>query len=343
MYVHHTVLVDPDAPDNEWQTLEEVKSSMRRLQQIRPDLGLDVPYNMVAFCMSDDELVLCEGRGVGRTGAHTRNHNRSALGIAFQGDFEDQALPENIDAQLSAFAEWLRDLRNNQGFSKLGYSRPDDKQVWGHRDSPTASTACPGQKLYDKLTLIRFIDEEDDTALDKSTWRIVQLALQAQNPPLYAGKAIDGKPGKVYAYRNPCLRETHGARSARSHRHPQQSGRINMACNKRALVRDRRSRPDCRVSSSRLAQVFCSRFPLACDQAARCGIGPGPPSAQVGNSHLPVNASPRYVLLPVVLIVAAIVPHNFCHVEIVQLAFRLRNAVLTTAWVNHLATKRTER
>ncbi len=196
MYVHHTVIVDADATDNEWQTLEDVKSSMRRLQRMRPDLGLDVPYNMVAFCMSDGELVLCEGRGIGRTGAHTRNHNRSALGIAFQGDFEDQALPGNIDAQLTEFAEWLRDLRNNQGFSNLGNSRPDDKQVWGHRDSPTASTACPGQKLYDKLSLIRFIAEEDETAMDKSTWRIVQLALQAQNPPLYAGKAIDGKPGR---------------------------------------------------------------------------------------------------------------------------------------------------
>lgn len=196
VYVHHTVIVDPDTTANEWETLKEVKSMMRRLQRIRPDLGLDVPYNMVAFCMSDGELVLCEGRGVGRTGAHTRNHNRSALGIAFQGDFENKALPGNIDAQLIEFTQWLRDLRNNQGFSNLGNSRPDDKQVWGHRDSPTASTACPGKKLYNKLTLIRFIDEEAGTAMDKSTCRVVQRALQAQYPPLYAGKAIDGKPGR---------------------------------------------------------------------------------------------------------------------------------------------------
>lgn len=196
VYVHHTVIVDADTTANEWQTLNEVKSMMRRLQRIRPDLGLDVPYNIVAFCMSDGELVLCQGRGLGRTGAHTRNHNRSALGIAFQGDFEDKALPRNIDAQLTEFAAWLRDLRNNQGFSNLGNSRPDEKQVWGHRDSGTARTTCPGQRLYDKLTLIRFIDEEDETTMDKSTWRIVQRALQAQSPPLYAGKAIDGKPGR---------------------------------------------------------------------------------------------------------------------------------------------------
>jgi hypothetical protein len=194
--VHHTVIVDSDATANEWETLDEIKSSMRRLQKIRPDLGLDVPYNFVAFCMSDGGLVLCEGRGAGRTGAHTRNHNRSALGIAFHGDFENKALPGNIDAQLSEFAEWLRTLRNNQGFRNLGGLRPDNKQVWGHRDSRGANTVCPGQKLYSKLTLIRFIDDEDETAMDKSTWKLVQRALQAQNPPLYAGKKIDGKPGR---------------------------------------------------------------------------------------------------------------------------------------------------
>ena len=196
VYVHHSVIVDADATANEWETLDEVKSNMRRLQRIRPDLGSDIPYNMVAFCMSDGELALCEGRGLSRTGAHTRNHNRSALGIAFQGDFENNALPGNIDTQLADFAAWLRDLRNNQGFTNLGATRPDDKHVWGHRDSPTARTACPGQKLYDKLALIRFIDEEDETEMDKSTWKLVQRALQAQNPQLYAGKTIDGKPGK---------------------------------------------------------------------------------------------------------------------------------------------------
>ena len=196
VYVHHTVIVDADTTANEWETLKEVKSMMRRLQRIRPDLGLDIPYNMVAFCMSDGELALCEGRGLSRTGAHTRNHNRSALGIAFHGDFENEALPENIDAQLAEFAGWLRDLRYKQGFTQLGSVRPADKHVWGHRDSPTATTACPGQKLYDKLALIRFIDEEKETEMDQSTWKVVQRALQAQNPQLYAGKRIDGKPGK---------------------------------------------------------------------------------------------------------------------------------------------------
>ena len=129
VFVHHTVVVDADVTANEWEALAEVKSGMKRLQTIRPKLGLDVPYNFVAFCMADGELVLCEGRGADRTGAHTKNHNRSALGVAFQGDFENNPLPATIDAQLAEFTKWLRDLRYKQGFRNLGNKRPDNKQM----------------------------------------------------------------------------------------------------------------------------------------------------------------------------------------------------------------------
>lgn len=157
VYIHHTVITDTDTTANEWETLEDVKCRMRQLQQLRPDLGLDVPYNIVAFCMSDGELVLCEGRGLDRTGAHTKNHNRSALGIAFQGNFESESLPADLDSQLVDIARWLRILRNKRGFINLGNSRPNGRQVWGHRDAKSAGTVCPGQKLYDRLALIRFI------------------------------------------------------------------------------------------------------------------------------------------------------------------------------------------
>lgn len=196
VFVHHTVTVDNDWSPNEWETVNEVRARMQRLQRARPDLGLDVPYNFVAFCMHDGELLICEGRGINRTGAHTQHHNRSALGIAFQGDFENGTVPRHLEAQLSAMAVWLRQLRNSQGLTNLGQSRPDWAQVWGHRDAQAAHTACPGQILYDRLDRIRFIDEEDDIAMDKPTWKLVQRALQKQDPPLYAGKRIDGIPGR---------------------------------------------------------------------------------------------------------------------------------------------------
>ncbi len=194
--IHHTAtLHGKDAP-NEWPTLETVKDRMRWLQTARPDLGLDVPYNMVAFCMRDGGLVVCEGRGLERTGAHTKDRNRTALGIAFYGDFESGPAPRYFDRQIRMLASWLRTLRNEQGFAKLGYSRPADRQVWGHREIRSASTLCPGRALQDRLPQIRYIDEEDDTAMDRSTWKLVQRSLQAQEPPLYAGKRIDGLPGR---------------------------------------------------------------------------------------------------------------------------------------------------
>ena len=194
IFIHHTVITDRDATINEWENLAEVKARMRGLQTIRPDLGMDVPYSMVAFCMANGELVLCEGRGINRTGAHTVNHNRSALGIAFQGNFERLPLPRHFDTQLAALGEWLWQLRTERGFTNLGTVQPDDREVWGHRD--VKSTACPGRHLFNKLKLIRFTEEDEEMKMDKATWKKVQAGLQALQPPLYANRRIDGLPGQ---------------------------------------------------------------------------------------------------------------------------------------------------
>ncbi len=95
VFIHHTVIIDGDDTTNEWEDLDEVKQRMRELQTTRPDLGRDVPYNFVAFCMTGGELVLGEGRGLDRSGAHTVGHNHSALAISFQGNFEELPLPAN--------------------------------------------------------------------------------------------------------------------------------------------------------------------------------------------------------------------------------------------------------
>ncbi len=194
VFMHHTVVVDAGATANEWEDLAEVRRKMRQLQTSRPELGLDVPYTMVAFCMADGDLVLCEGRGLERTGAHTPDHNRSALGIAFQGDFHTRPPPAQLDAQLAALGHWLRRLRTDGGFVNLGSVRPDGREVWGHREAKT--TSCPGDALFARLPLIRFLDEDDDAMMDRETWKKVQAALQRLEPPLYAGKPIDGLPGQ---------------------------------------------------------------------------------------------------------------------------------------------------
>ena len=156
VFIHHTVIVDDDPSPNRWETVDEVKSRMRRLQIIREqDLGADVPYSMVAFSMSNGDLVLGEGRGLDCSGAHTRGHNTSALGIAFQGNFETLPLPVHLDAQLAALGNWLRQLREQGGFVNLGTERPHGREVFAHRD--IKATACPGEHLFAKLSAIRFL------------------------------------------------------------------------------------------------------------------------------------------------------------------------------------------
>jgi len=189
--VHHTAGPRSGPSPNEWDSFAEMMEVMRGLQTGRPDLGLDVPYNVVAFCRTNGELVLCEGRGLDRTGAHTSGKNATALGVGFAGDFELVPEPQFLDSQLHDLGGWLFRAHRDLGLVNLGTSCPIDRDAWGHREF--ANTLCPGASLYGRLNLIRFIEEE--TAMDQATWQIVQAGLQALDPPLYAGRPVDGIPG----------------------------------------------------------------------------------------------------------------------------------------------------
>lgn len=155
VFIHHTVIVDNDTTINEWESIDEVKAKMKQLQTIRPDLGKDVPYNFVAFCMTNGDLVLGEGRGLNRSGAHTVGHNTSAIAVSFQGDFQRTPLPSKLDENLVGLGNWLRELREDKGFVNLGSEHPLGRDVFGHRD--VKSTDCPGQHVFDRLKLIRFL------------------------------------------------------------------------------------------------------------------------------------------------------------------------------------------
>jgi hypothetical protein len=156
VFIHHTVMVDNDATKNQWETIDEVKQQMRRLQTVRLlELGADVPYNMVAFCMANGDLVLGEGRGIDRSGAHTIGHNTSALAISFHGDFEHHPVPAHFDSQLAALSQWLRQLREGEGFINLGTEHPRGREVFGHQD--VKATDCPGVHIFNRLSAIRFL------------------------------------------------------------------------------------------------------------------------------------------------------------------------------------------
>ena len=128
LVIHHDVIGTPHPAGH----MPSIDSHMRRLQVVRPDLGLDVPYSFVVFAgVDENEGVICEGRGTNRTGAHTRGLNSSRWGIAFAGNTNDDPVtPGMIDA--------VRYIG-----TKLIVSHGDPLHATtGH--GAHASTACPG-------------------------------------------------------------------------------------------------------------------------------------------------------------------------------------------------------
>jgi hypothetical protein len=165
VFVHHTVIVDNDETPNIWESEAEIFASMRRLQKVRPDLGLDVPYNFVVFMSTvNDGIIVCEGRGEDRAGAHTKGHNTKSIATSFAGDFENKIMPPpEIERRMepyAAFLTWLRtsashpDLGHFEPLSKLGSLKPNGRSLFFHRD--VKATACPGSKLEPHLRKVRF-------------------------------------------------------------------------------------------------------------------------------------------------------------------------------------------
>lgn len=169
--IHHTVVSDTsDSSPFLWETLSEVYQNMRTLQTIRPDLGHDVPYNFVVYLMAKKNgLVVCEGRGEDRSGAHTKGHNTEGLGIAFAGNFDEETVPGVEVGKrlylLSGFLGWLKYAPNHPDYGTframkhLGTMRPVDRAVYVHQDFKR--TACPGKRAIPHLSQLAFINPND--------------------------------------------------------------------------------------------------------------------------------------------------------------------------------------
>jgi len=167
--IHHTVIVDTnDSSPNLWERESTIFRNMRKLQVIRrQDLGADVPYNFVCyFTKKKNGIVICEGRGEDRTGAHTKGHNTEGIGIAIAGNLHDEDISGIEIAKrmylLSIFIGWLKfnpshiDYGNFKPMKKLGNLQPKDRRVYVHNDFK--NTACPGKLLEPHLTQLDFID-----------------------------------------------------------------------------------------------------------------------------------------------------------------------------------------
>lgn len=148
IWLHHTV----SAQRTTWGTVDEVVHHMRRLRTIRPNLGDDVPYNVVLFSMTDGSLIAAEGRGLFREAAHCKGHNDIGIGLAFAGDFHSVEPPAHLHRQMYALGVYLDGLRR-LGFRHLGESAPDGLHVWPHREAK--ATLCPGEHLMAALGSLR--------------------------------------------------------------------------------------------------------------------------------------------------------------------------------------------
>ena len=164
--IHHTVVSDVnDTSPILWETLPEVYRNMRRLQTIRPDLGNDVPYSFLVYLMAKkNAMVICEGRGEDRSGAHTKGHNTAGIGIALAGNFhEDNVAGIEVAKRmylLSGFLGWLRyapshpDYGTFSAMKNLGSMRPAGRAVYVHQDFK--NTACPGKRALPHLSQLAF-------------------------------------------------------------------------------------------------------------------------------------------------------------------------------------------
>lgn len=152
--LHHTVFGDSDNTPNVWESNDEIFRSMRKLQRIRPKLGLDVPYNFVAYFVAKG-LVICEGRGEDRRGAHTKGHNTRGIAVSFAGNFEEDGV-NDLEVMkrvplVSAFLGWLKFSASGPDYGpfpplkNLGSLKPDGRKVFFHKDFKP--TLCPGKKI----------------------------------------------------------------------------------------------------------------------------------------------------------------------------------------------------
>lgn len=199
LVVHHTVIVMPDY-DHDGLVggdIDDICSYMRQLQRARPDLGLEVPYSFVIFEGSTpDEVIVAEGRGFGRTGAHTIGYNSTRYGCALAGDYTAR---EPTPGQIAGIRWVGAQLADPSGAVS----------TLGHRD--VYATACPGVDAYPHLdemqppfTAPPAPTEEDDmppapATLVLSGGNIVSVVRGADHETLFyssAPGAFSPLPGK---------------------------------------------------------------------------------------------------------------------------------------------------
>lgn len=129
VFIHHSVT--PVSPDP--------YADMRLIETIGLQRFGQFSYSYVIH-PHDGEIL--EGCGLQR-GAHTAQRNSTSFGICWAGNYDERAPKmQQLDA-----TRWLIKHLADEGWLSPG------AEILGHRD--VYSTACPGQKLYALVDVIR--------------------------------------------------------------------------------------------------------------------------------------------------------------------------------------------
>lgn len=131
LVIHHDVIAfDGHAAD----IIGAADARARALQEARPDLGPEVPYSFLLppDRHDPDHTIIVEGRGFGRSGAHTQDWNSTRYGVCLSGDYRtDLYTPGQLRG-----ARWLGAwLAHQESVAPTG----------GHGSMPHNSTDCPSQ------------------------------------------------------------------------------------------------------------------------------------------------------------------------------------------------------
>ena len=175
LVLHHTV--SNWAPSS---AEDDVAGHMRTLQRSRPDLGAEIPYSWVVLEHPDPRHAwVAEGRGHGRTGAHTIGYNATRYGVALAGDYTARPITLGMIAA-------IRDL------AALHLVDPAAAEAAiAHRD--VYATACPGDAATAQLAALQppytFTDNGDAMPLTEPD--LVAVASAVLDHPItlrqYAG------------------------------------------------------------------------------------------------------------------------------------------------------------
>ena len=116
----------------------------------------DIGYNYVI----DPDGKVYEGRygGEGVIGAHAGGANNGSIGIAILGNFVESDVPSKA---FDALGQLIAEKSKIHGITPKGKSQfrgENSQNVMGHKD--VAATSCPGDYLYDKLSLLRSLADK---------------------------------------------------------------------------------------------------------------------------------------------------------------------------------------